>query len=129
MIKLNYIFWVSALFLLAGCATQEPTLQYSKQFLAQETATPRPAGMVFDPPYLASSDAFGESRVAGVNLNSRRTFESTAGYVQGGDTIYYQLNYSDYQGGGYGWGGFGWGGFYNSPYRAFYYTRIGSESR
>jgi hypothetical protein len=129
MVRLYYIFWVSALFLLGGCAAEKPALRYSPAFLAEETATARPAGMVFDPPYLAESDAFGESRVAGVNLNTRRTFESTAGYTEGGEFVSYRLYYRDQQGSPY-WHWNRVPGYVDTGvYRAFYYTRTGQEAR
>ncbi|NQU76894.1 MAG: hypothetical protein HQ546_11335 [Planctomycetes bacterium] len=105
-------------------------LTYRPEFLQQETATPRPAGMVFDPPSLAQTNAFGRSEVAGVNLNSRVIFAFSPGYVDAGERIYYRLYYSDRQSsqGGTFTGRGGSSGSGNLQ-RVFRYDRMGVQLR
>ena len=55
MIRLTYLFWVFPL-CLVGCGHQQQVAYvYSYDFLAHETATAAPAGLVFDPPALADA--------------------------------------------------------------------------
>ena len=97
MNRLRYIFWLSPLFFLVGCGQESVRLAYRPEFLHAETATPRPAGMVFDPPALAHTNAFGRSEIAGINLNTRTEVLSTAGTVEEGHTTWYRLYYYDRQ--------------------------------
>jgi hypothetical protein len=126
MTRLWYIFWAMPLFF-AGCANHanDYVLQYRPEFLIQETATARPPSAIFDPPYLADTDAFGRDEIAGVNLNHRTVPQSIRGYNLG-EIESYQYYYTDY-GPGNGCGGcgsgYGWGG---GPSSTLYYYRAGT---
>jgi hypothetical protein len=94
VIRLAYIFWAAALFLLGGCG-QQTVRMYRPDVLRQETATVSPAGLVFSPPQLASYEGYGQDVVAGVNLNYRPTPYATNGWVDLGTGQYYRLRYYD----------------------------------
>ncbi len=129
MNRLYYIFWIMPLFMIGCCGNEPIMLQYSPDFLACETATAMPAGAVFDPPELAYTNAFGADEINGVNLNSRRLIQTTAGYIEGGDYSEYDLYYSDHQ---HSWGGrSGRYSTYNDGYfrRDFRYRRSGTQYR
>lgn len=125
MVKLRYIFWAMPLFF-AGCANERVVvLQYRAEYFQQETSTPRPPGAVFDPPYLADTNAFGRDEINGIDLNRRSQPQVVRGYVLG-ETQSYQYYYVDYGPGWGGWGGYPYGyGWGYGPSATLYYYRSG----
>jgi len=124
-IRLRYIVWVTASFLLAGCAA-DPLLVYDWRALEGEIPSGPGSLPLFGSPRVAASP-FGGDEVAGVSLNGRAQVEATAGYVDGGDDVQYELYYYDWQGDS-GWG-YGYGGGSGYVERSFYYSSQGSWSR
>jgi len=99
MVRLGYLFWVVPMFLLAACA-REPRpapLVYTQEFLRGETATASPAGLIFDPPYLAATTAFGRCEIGGIDLNDRARLVVAAPWRDASDAVDYTLYYSDRQ--------------------------------
>jgi len=99
MVRLGYLFWAVPMFLLTACAPKAaPTpLVYTAEFLQGETATASPAGLLFDPPVLAATNAFGRSEINGIDLNGRARFVVTAPLSDESDALDYRLYYSDRQ--------------------------------
>lgn len=96
VIRLAYIFWAAALFLMGGCASKpQQVLVYRMEICRQETATVSPAATVFDPPPLAMYSGDGQSEVAGISLNNRPSNSATNGWYDLTAGQYYQLYYYD----------------------------------
>ena len=117
-IRLCYIFWVIASCLLGGCAAgPKVLLVYNPDVLLDFGASGEPAGL-FGPEDLAAANIYGRDEIAGVNLNRRAIVESSAGTVDYGRLIHYNLIYIDRQGGHYTPRGFGrFGGFGSNIHR------------
>ena len=112
------------MFLLAACA-QEPRAVprvYTAEFLQGETATASPAGLIFDPPHLAATNAFGRSEIGGIDLNERGQFVATAPLSDQADALDYTLYYSDHQSRS-GQSHSHHGGYFRRTFRYFRYGR------
>ena len=126
--RLAYLFWVVPMFLLAACA-QPPRpvpLVYTQEFLQGETATASPAGLIFDPPYLAATTAFGRSEIGGINLNDRARLVVAAPLSAESDALDYTLYYNDRQSGS---GHSRTHGYFRRTFRYSRYNRYGRRSR
>jgi hypothetical protein len=83
--------------MLTGCQQPGAALRYNPAAMAGETATPRPAGALFDPPLLANGSAWGQQIVDGYDLNTRWQPTATNGYDLPSDSVVYQLRFYDRQ--------------------------------
>ncbi len=133
MVRLAYIFWAVGLVWLVGCGPQEPEMVriYRPEVLRQETATPRPASLLFDAPELARV-ALPESALGATVLNLRPTQVVIDGYQAGPEIIRYNLRYYDrHPDGRHGWRG-GWrhgGHGHGYLHRSFRYEEYGAFYR
>ncbi len=100
-IRLWYIFWVIASFLLSGCAGEPRVLLvYNPDTLLHFDAEREPAAL-FGPEDLAAANIYGRDEIAGVSLNRRAVVETSVGYLDYGRLIHTHLFYVDRQAGHY----------------------------
>lgn len=92
MRRLYYLFWMVPLFLAAGCGEKPRMVRvYRPEICHAETATPRPAGMIFDPPSLAWTNGFGRDVIWGIDLNRRPQYYTTNGWYDVAEARSYYL--------------------------------------